>query len=308
LAVALREDDRGNWFSSGLALSICAYKPTLLLLLLPMLVTTKRWKTIQGFAAGLLASTLLVTATEGVAIWRGYIKMLFYFGSQWSTSAARLRLYYYVDLKSLMLASVPAAPEWAKASMLAVISVCVLALLIVAWRRGSRTKSVRVLLWSTTLSWSLLLNFYVSIFDSAMILIGMISMAALRDLVGRTLYRWSVLLSWLILAVSWMTVLLAQRTGVQIATILITFFASIQLAACLKRQPDVCPVQCESTERLQSMQPGHAEHDHRIPHHQRRGRSSDASSQLLCHMRLQAGRRLPHPTEREANLPGQTVE
>ena len=52
VAFTLCEEDRGRPFLAGMALSMCLYKPTLLLLLLPMLMVTRRFRLLAGFATG----------------------------------------------------------------------------------------------------------------------------------------------------------------------------------------------------------------------------------------------------------------
>ena len=47
-----------RYFLSGLALSLLCYKPTLLVLLLPMLLIRRRWRSLLGFAAGASALAL----------------------------------------------------------------------------------------------------------------------------------------------------------------------------------------------------------------------------------------------------------
>src|SRR5437763_12599852 len=55
VALALRLDLAGRPFRSGLVLGLCFYKPTLLVLLLPMLVVGRRFRTLAGMAATGLA-------------------------------------------------------------------------------------------------------------------------------------------------------------------------------------------------------------------------------------------------------------
>src|SRR6185437_12922520 len=68
MALAIREDERRRLFQSGLALSLCAYKPTLLVLILPMLLVTKRFKTLLGFGVGVLGVVVSATAIEVVQV------------------------------------------------------------------------------------------------------------------------------------------------------------------------------------------------------------------------------------------------
>src|SRR5262245_4997147 len=51
-ALAISCERRGRPIMSGIALALCSYKPTLLLMALPMLVITRRFSTIVGFLIG----------------------------------------------------------------------------------------------------------------------------------------------------------------------------------------------------------------------------------------------------------------
>ena len=99
-ALALREEDRGHFVRSGLALSLCLYKPSLLLLFLPMLVISRRYRTLAGFFAGGIALILFTVAVEGVTVWSGYLGLLFSFGSAAASTHGYRILRYYMDLAS----------------------------------------------------------------------------------------------------------------------------------------------------------------------------------------------------------------
>jgi hypothetical protein len=79
IGIALSNEARSKPFASGVALSLLAYKPTLLLLLLPMLLLTRRYKTLFGFLTGASALLLLTTAFAGIKIWPAYVHFLDYF-------------------------------------------------------------------------------------------------------------------------------------------------------------------------------------------------------------------------------------
>ena len=101
LVMVLREDDLDHRFRSGLALSACLFKPTLLVLLLPMVLMTRRWRTFLGFVAG--AAGLLVTAAfEGLGIWPVFFHSILSYGKLASGPQASLIriLNKYVDLSS----------------------------------------------------------------------------------------------------------------------------------------------------------------------------------------------------------------
>jgi hypothetical protein len=73
LALAFREEEQRRPILSGLALALCTYKPTLLLLFLPMLLITRRYKTLIGVAVGAGALAAFSTAVQGTRIWPGFV-------------------------------------------------------------------------------------------------------------------------------------------------------------------------------------------------------------------------------------------
>jgi hypothetical protein len=76
IGLAIFQERHSNPFCSGLALSILAYKPTLLFLLLPMLLLTRRSKTLFGFIFGTVILIVVATAFTGIQIWPTYAHML----------------------------------------------------------------------------------------------------------------------------------------------------------------------------------------------------------------------------------------
>ena len=103
VALAFREEDLDRPFRSGVALSICLYKPTLLVLLLPMLVVTGRFRTLSGFLGGGALLGLFATVVEGVGVWPGYLKALLSFGqgAGGPNSHPFKEAWKFVDLDSL---------------------------------------------------------------------------------------------------------------------------------------------------------------------------------------------------------------
>ena len=96
---------RSKPFASGMALSILAYKPTLLLLLIPMLLLTRRFRAFSGFTIGAAMLILTATACGGMQIWPAYAHFLSYFGRVAGFDGhSVLRLWKYVDFSSFLQA------------------------------------------------------------------------------------------------------------------------------------------------------------------------------------------------------------
>ena len=105
VGLAVYLERRMRFIQSGLALSILAYKPTLLVLLIPMLLVTRRFRTLAGFATGVAALMLVGTAFGGLQIWPEYARFLSLFGQLTGMNGqSALLLYKYVDLNSFLQA------------------------------------------------------------------------------------------------------------------------------------------------------------------------------------------------------------
>jgi hypothetical protein len=224
LALSINEEDRNRPFSSGLALSLCAYKPTLLVLILPMLFVTKRFRTLAGFGTGTLALILFATAVEGVHVWSGYLKLLFYFTAIHSS----LRLPVYIDLRAFTSLLSP------RHSWMALIAVwgsggCAVVCLFRIWTGSVRAgRTADSLVWATTITWTLLLNVYVPVYDSILLVLSIVITATvLKGLPGRLFAAFCVL----IFGIVWITVEIAEQTGIQLLTILITALGVLQIYA-----------------------------------------------------------------------------
>jgi hypothetical protein len=81
---------------------------------------------------------------------------------------------------------------------------------------------VQNLAWATVLTWTLVLNIYVPIYDSVLLTIALIVMlGALRELEWKGSEGWFFSLALLIIAVSWVTEPIAQSKGIQLLTVLL---------------------------------------------------------------------------------------
>lgn len=237
LALAFREEDAGRPLLSGLALSICLYKPTLLMFFLPMQVVTRSFRTLAGFGLGAAALALFSTAVEGFRVWAGYADMLFSFamGAAAAHTRSFKQLWKYVDLSSLS-SSIPGGRSWLGLAVL-FTCVCWAALSMFQLWRKSRAAGTpaRRLAWAATLTCTLLLNLYVPIYDSILAVLSAAATAAvLKDVPDRSLRLSFTLVCALIFACSWVTQDVAAATGFQILTALLAALGVVQFAAFSK--------------------------------------------------------------------------
>jgi hypothetical protein len=241
IATALVQEHRGRFLLSGLALSVCVYKPTLLVLVLPMLVITRRFRTCIGFAAGSTVLALVATAVQGVGLWPGYIEMLFSFGR----GAARVQthtfkeVWKYVDAWSFSSSIFGRLPDGISSLALPVLlcsAACIAALLAwVWWKSAGAPPPAALLVWATTLTCTLVLNVYVPIYDCVLAVIGVIATAgALKDTPSSRLRKSFTVVWLLIFGSSWITTDLAEAHGVQMITIILVAFGVVQFAGLWK--------------------------------------------------------------------------
>ena len=224
LALAIYLERNNRPVLCGLALSLCLYKPTLLMLVLPMLVLTGRFRTL----AGLLTGSVALTAASAVLVgWRGlqvYAMVLYNF-QRWKAAANTIsQTSLYVDIRTAFKLFIDAHP----ASQIVVLVVYVGGLLLLSWawwRIGRHP-----LAWALTITWSLVLNVYTPLYDTALLVIPVVLLADhLYGIESESLpesFKAFILLLY-ILPLSY--VFLANTSGFQVFTLLIFAFGLYQL-------------------------------------------------------------------------------
>ena len=229
LAIAIALESRSR-FWSGVVLALCAYKPTLLLLIVPMLVVTGRWLTIVGLAIGSLALGFASLATVGVQGCVNFLNRLFFFTNATSSTEGGLKPWKYVDINAFLRLLLPHQTNlrW---GLTAIIGLLVITFLVAKWWR-LREESQRRLLWALTITWTPVLTIYMGIYDSTiLVLAGLLLTAELYNRGYRSdsfpfSYRWFLLLIYLS---PWFTQSIALLTGVQIYTLAVAAFGVYQL-------------------------------------------------------------------------------
>lgn len=233
LALAIVGERRGHHILSGLALSVCGYKPTLLALILPMLVMTRRQLTLLGFVVG---SGLLTLMSMLIVGWQGclaYINTLLYFTNASTSTVSGLRSWKYVDINSFfrLLAGDYPYLRW---TLTGAVFVIVLPLIFRLWWKADRKReSTQSLVWALTLTWTLVLNLYLGIYDTTLIVLSALLLTDVlygqrvgdQPLLSRT-YKIILLLIWF---VPWITQPLARLSGLQLYTLVLTLMGSYQV-------------------------------------------------------------------------------
>jgi len=232
VGLAIFQERHSNPFRSGLALSILTYKPTLLPIILAMLFLTRRFKALFGFTAGALIPIVAATAFDGIQIWPAYVHMLRRFGqSAGFSDHSALQLWKYIDFDSLSYAVSGGRSRLGLAILICVTSMIAMGLAVLLRMSATGGRHAQYLAWAASLTWTLLVNVYVPIYDSVLATIAVIlTLGALRDLEWDGATGWIIFLSLLIFAVSWTTEAFAQSHGIQLLSILLAVLGLAQLS------------------------------------------------------------------------------
>jgi hypothetical protein len=229
--LAILEERQGRPFLSGLALSIMAYKPTLLLFVIPMLFVTRRFKALAGLITGGAMLMLVATTFMGVQIWPTYVNFLGLFNRLVGLSGPRVfELWKYVEIGSCLQAL--AGNHFEAVTILKfVITIPIASVLaVLLWKSAPAGRAAQSLAWAATLTWTLLLNVYVPLYDAVLVGIAVVlTLAAAKDLQWRAAERWITGLSFSMFAISWITCDVAKSYGIQLISVLLAAFGMAQL-------------------------------------------------------------------------------
>lgn len=230
--LALYFESRSKRFSSGLALSILSYKPILLVLILPMLLLTRRWRTLYGYLSG--TAVLIATATliSGIRIWVAYANLIgVWFHDAGVHGKAVYKHWLLIDLNSFfygMQGIRSGAGLLALGAGLVAIAICGGVLF---WKSVRLGPSEQRLVWAVALTWTLLLNLYVPIYDSVLVVLAlMLTLGMLAEMELPAITATVVVLGLCISVVSIITTTLANRYHVQLITILLFVLGTLEVA------------------------------------------------------------------------------
>ncbi len=227
LAIALETRSR---FWSGAVLAFCAYKPTLLFLVVPMLLITGRWLTLIGLAAGNVVLGFISLALVGIQGYINFLNRLLFYSTAATNTAAGLRSWKYVDINAFMRLLLPHHNQirWAAT---AIVVLVLIPFLVSKWWR-LRQEPQRRLLWALTLTWTPVLNIYMGIYDSTILVLAALLLTAefyrAGDHSDSLPFAYRCVLLALYLS-PWFTQNIALMTGVQIYTLAVAGFGVYQL-------------------------------------------------------------------------------
>lgn len=228
LGLAMACDQKPVPVATGMAVGLCLYKPTLLVLTVPMLLVARRWKELLGF---LVSGCILVLVSLAAVGWDGcheFVNSLIDFSGSATGAVMELKTWKYVDLNSflrLLFGSSPAN----RTALLCIVAAPLTWLASAWWRWHSLTPSGRKLVWAATLSGTVVFNLYVGIYDSILCVLGMLLTADV--LVGGGLKEAPLftpgfrLLALLLYLAPWLSQPLARLVHVQLYTLVLAAVA-----------------------------------------------------------------------------------
>jgi Glycosyltransferase family 87 len=234
MALALHCEARGRPFGAGLCLALCLYKPPLLVLVLPMLVIARRSRVLLGFVAGAMALAVVSVLAVG---WRGcvaYVHHITAFSRLMRSPTTEFPTWKFIDLDHF-LGSMFDGHDLLRSSALVMAALAVLPVLIRSWwpldRHGPER---RLLTWSATLTWTLVLNVYIGVYDAILIVPGLVITADAhwrRDgMTARVPAPAFKFLLALLFMVPWVSQHLARSLGFQPFTLVLMGLGAYQLA------------------------------------------------------------------------------
>jgi len=204
----------------GIVLSLLTYKPTLLVLLGPMLLLTKQWRVLIGLAIGSTMLGLISLGWAGVEGCVGFLKLLFLYSKVLNSPIEVFQTEKYVDLGSALRLLFGPQPT---------LRLAILAfgfpLLCFFWHRAG----ARPLSWSLAIVFGLLFSMYSPIYDCTLLLFAAIVIGV------QSISKWLLSLLYLIPAV---TVSVAGATRIQLYTVLLLIFAISLLKTSCQRSPE----------------------------------------------------------------------
>ena len=224
---------RNRPMASGMALGLCFYKPTLLLLMLPLLVVGRRWRMLLGMTiTGVLLAGLSL-ALVGWDVSAGYLDVLLNFRKSTSGGGLPILTWKYVDLNNA-LRSLWGGQSLARTAVFGMLALAPFAWLAKAWWRWDSCEAPsRQWLWAATLAWLPILNLYVGIYDSIFVVQSALLAAdvLLRERRSASPLTDSTFAYWMlaIAASAWFSQPLARACGVQVYSLALIGLGLLEL-------------------------------------------------------------------------------
>lgn len=207
-------------FPAGFVLALGLFRPTLIAIPVLMLLLGRRWRVMGGFAAGAMAAAALSIMTVGMAGCRAWLQTLSAY-AKWSQGGEAWHRGKNIDVLACVHLLLPDAPN-AAIAIAAALGLAGVAWLGWAWWRSPRGGDR--ILWAATLCLMLVVNPYVPIYDSILLVCAAALAASVRALPS----------GWLLALylIPWVTQSFAEFLHLQLFTYAIVGFGFWLLEGC----------------------------------------------------------------------------
>lgn len=224
---------RNRPIAAGMALGLCFYKPTLLLLMLPLLVVGRCGRILLGMTmTGVLLAGLSL-AFVGWDVSVGYLDVLLSFRKSTAGGGLQIVAWKYVDLNNALRLLCGGKSPLQSAVFVVLFLVPFAWLVRTWWRWPALEATQRQWLWAATLAWLPVLNLYVGIYDSIFVVQSVLiaADALLRERRSENPLTDSGLAycTLAIVATAWFSQSLARVSGAQLYTLALIALGILEL-------------------------------------------------------------------------------
>jgi len=159
---------RGHPISAGAVLAVLAFKPTLLLLVVPMLFVTRSFRVLLGMALGSLGALVISLWAVGYSGCVSWLQLLAYYAEVKRLAPESLKPWKYVDLRSAVYPLFYHPPLWASI-LLAFLFTAGTTLLLRTWWQSAKGGDWRTT-WASALIWTPVLSPHFAVYDTVLLI------------------------------------------------------------------------------------------------------------------------------------------
>ncbi len=162
----------------GFTLAFCLFKPTILVLIVPMLIFTRRYKALAGFFSGAAVMYGFSWLTVGQKGLTDYTRLLLIYAKVKNIAPEAFRTFKYVDVTSFMRLLTPNQTTLSVLVPVAVSVVILLVLIYFWWTSDGKWTPMGQLSWATALAWTPVLSPQCAIYDVTLLVPSVLLMAS----------------------------------------------------------------------------------------------------------------------------------
>jgi hypothetical protein len=228
ICCAITLERRRNHFLSGTVLAGVLYKPTLLILLLPMLLLTRRFRTFTGFVFGsslLLCISAALLGSQAIVAW---LQAMIGFSHQITGNYTLFNLSKYVDLVSFsrMLANDSASIQIG--IMILLLSLFLYKIIKSGYIGNSGNRIPTVYDWAVAIAWTPVINVYFGFWDLSLLIIPALILVQGQLQGGLITSKLKTILVLVYLS-CWISQPIGRLSGVQLITLVMLFLGNAVL-------------------------------------------------------------------------------